>query len=240
MMKVNDFINQLKKALGSHTVYATGAFGASIGNYPSQAQRYYKNMYDAVYKEDKAAGKSDDYAKKDAEVWGQKVLTAAKTKPCFAFDCVGLPKGVLFGWDAIAEDVYGGGDYEGNQVPDFGTDVIYDCKDVSSDFSKIVPGELLWLKGHVGVYIGNDIAIECTTGWTDNVLKSVVTNIRPAKSGEYGRKWAKHGKLPWVEYNITPTTTYSVVVGEYNELLKAKEVQNALKVLGTTSTIVEK
>lgn len=243
MMKVNDFINQLKKALGSHTVYATGAFGASIGNYPSQAQRYYTNMYDAVYKEDKAAGKSDDYAKKDAEVWGQKVLTAAKTKPCFAFDCVGLVKGILWGWDAKAKDVYGGADYESNGVPDAGArsdGLISYCKDVTTNFSKIVPGEMLWLDGHVGVYIGNDIAIECTTGWTDNVLKSVVTNIRAAKSGEYGRKWAKHGKLPWVDYNVSPSTSYSVVIEDCATKADAEKIQAALKTLGTNSVIKEK
>lgn len=58
----------------------------------------------------------------------------------------------------------------------------------------------MWINGHVGIYVGNDMAIECTTAWTDNVLKSVVTNIRATKSGEYGRKWTKHGKLKWIEY----------------------------------------
>ena len=199
-MKVSKFIEQLNKALTSHTVYGTGAFGASIGNYPSQVQRYYKNMYDAVYKQDIASGKSVDYAKKDAETWGQKVLTAAKNPPCWCFDCIGLVKGMLWGWDAVADDIYGGGKYESNGVPDFGTGVIDDCTDVSTDFSNIVPGELLWISGHVGVYIGDAYAIECMTGWDDKVQKTVVTNIRGVKTGEHGRKWTKHGKLPYVDY----------------------------------------
>ena len=189
-MKVSDFLKQAKKALASHTVYATGAFGASIGNFPSQLDRYYKNTLNTCGK-----------------TYAEKVKTAAKTKPCFAFDCCGLIKALLWSWDAKADNIYGGAVYESNGVPDAGagsTGLIAYCTDVSADFSKIVPGEMLWLDGHVGIYMGNDIAIECTTGWTGNVLKSVVTNIRAAKSGEYGRKWMKHGKLPWVDYSKQP------------------------------------
>lgn len=206
-MKQSEFIKQAKKALESHTVYGTGGFGASIGDYPAQADRYYKNMYNAVYKEDIAAGKTAEYAKKDAETWGQKVLTAAKNPPCWCFDCVGLVKGIIWGWDAVRKNVYGGAEYKSNGCPDAGAGsggLISYCKDVSTDFSKIVPGEMLWIDGHVGIYIGDGIAIECTTAWTDNVQKTVVTNIRAAKSGEHGRKWTKHGKLPWVEYETKP------------------------------------
>lgn len=183
-MKVSKFIEQLKKALASNTVYGSGAFGASIGNFPSQLDRYYKNTKN-----------------KCGKAYADKLKTAAKTKPCFTFDCCGLPKGILFGWDAVADDIYGGAKYESNGVPDFGTGVIDDCTDVSTDFSNIVPGELLWISGHVGIYIGDAYAIECTTGWDDKVQKTVVTNIRGVKTGEHGRKWTKHGKLPYVDYS---------------------------------------
>lgn len=186
-MKVTDFICMAKTALESHTVYGSGAFGASIGDFPSQATRYYDNTL-------KRCGIAE----------ANKLAQEAKTKPCFAFDCVGLPKGILFGFDASEDRIYGGATYESNGVPDFGTDVINKCSDVSEDFKNIIPGELLWLEGHVGIYIGNALAIECTTAWTGNVLQSVVTNIRAAGTGEHGRKWAKHGKLPYVDYGAKP------------------------------------
>lgn len=185
MAKMKDvvFIEQAKLALSKHTVYGSGAFGASIGNFADQADRYYDNTLNRC-------GKYE----------ANKVKTEAAKPPCWAFDCVGLVKGILWNWDAIPERIYGGAGYKANGIPDFSTNIINDCSDVSTDFSKIVPGELLWLEGHVGIYIGDAQAIECTTAWTGNVLQSVVTNIRAAKTGERGRKWTKHGKLPYVEY----------------------------------------
>ena len=189
-MKDVDFIRQALKALGSHTVYATGAFGASIGNFPTQKQRYYENTL-----------------KRCGSTAAKKVLTEASKAPCFAFDCVGLAKSLLWSWDAKADDIYGGAVYESNGVPDAGAGsggLISYCTDVTTNFSNIVPGELLWIDGHVGIYIGSGTAVECTTAWTGNVLKSAVLNVRSAKSGEYSRSWTKHGKLPWIQYGEPP------------------------------------
>ena len=135
MMKSDVFVTMANYILNLNTTYATGAFGASIGNFPAQLERYCKN--------------SPDLAKTIRE-------RAAKP-PCFAFDCVGMVKGILWGFTGKADSVYGGAAYESNGVPDFGTGIIDKCSDVSKDFSKIVPGELLWMSGHVGIYIGNSI-----------------------------------------------------------------------------------
>ena len=186
-MKVSKFIEQLNKALNSHTVYASGAFGASIRNYPSQLTRYYKNTLE-----------------KCGQSYADKVTAAGKNPPAWCFDCCGLVKAILWSWNAVPDSVYGGAVYESNGVPDAGAGInglISFCTDVSTDFKNVVPGELLWLDGHVGAYIGDGYAIECTTAWTDNVQKTVVTNIKKAGTGEHGRKWTKHGKLPWVEYD---------------------------------------
>lgn len=224
-MKVNDFLKQLELALKSNTVYGSGGFGASIGNFPSQLERYYKNTLN-----------------KCGKTYADKVKTAAQTKPCFTFDCCGLIKAVLWGWNAVADDVYGGAKYESNGVPDAGagaSGLISYCKDVSTNFSNIIAGEMLWIDGHVGVYIGDGYAIECTTGWDDKVQKTVVTNIKGVGTGEHGRKWTKHGKLPWVDYT-SQAKTYCVEIGGYKTKAEAEKMQTALKVLGTNSTITEK
>lgn len=242
-MKLETFLSQCDKALKSHTVYATGAFGASIGDYPDQKTRYSTNMYNTVYKQDKADGYSEADAKKDAKAWAQKVVTAANNPPCWAFDCVGLVKGIIWGWNAVEKHVYGGAVYKSNGLDDIGAGpdgLISKCTDVSTDFSKIVPGELLWLNGHVGIYVGDGMAIECTTAWDNNVQKVECWNVK--KTGR-GRAWTKHGKLStWVDYSSVPPVTnkFYVEIGPLNSSSEAISMQSALKTLGTASTIITK
>lgn len=212
-MKQELFIYQLEKALRTNTSYATGGFGASVGNFPAQLERYCKN--------------SPDLAKT--------IRARAATPPCFVFDCCGLVKGILNSWNAVATSVYGGGVYS-SVVPDIGTEALIKvCNDVSSDFTKITPGELLWIKGHVGVYVGDGYAIECTSAWDAKVQKTVVTNIKAAGT-EHGRKWTKHGKLPYVDYK---STEYKVEIGPYVNLSDAQKIRDALHVLGTEGKIKE-
>lgn len=126
-------------------------------------------------------------------------------KDDFGFDCVCLIKALLWGWSGNSDKVYGGAVYLANGVPDIGADeMIKVCKDVSTDFTSIQPGELLWCKGHVGIYVGDGLAVECTYRWNDGVQRTAVLNIGK-KDGFYGRKWTKHGKLPYVTYDaVTP------------------------------------
>ena len=186
-MKVSKLLEQLNKALTVNTVYASGAFGASIGNFPNQLKRYYDNTLS-----------------KCGKTYAEKVLTAAEDPPAWCFDCCGLIKGILWGWDAVPGSTYGGALYKSNNVPDSSANsMITVCSDVSTDFSGIIPGELLWIDGHVGVYVGDGYAIESSTAWLDKVQKTVVLNIKKVGSGEHGRKWTKHGRMPWVEYEKT-------------------------------------
>lgn len=78
--------------------------------------------------------------------------------------------------------------------------MIAKCSQVSTNFSNVQVGELLWCEGHVGIYIGGGLACECTPRWSGGVQITAVGNIA-AKPGYNTRTWTKHGKLPYVSYS---------------------------------------
>lgn len=141
---------------------------------------------------------------KEEQKYNQKAERAAKIDAAdaktFGFDCVCLIKALLWDWNGEASKKYGGAVYESNGVPDINeAEMIKVCSDVSTDFSNIQVGEVVWMSGHIGVYIGNGLAVECTPKWKDCVQITAVLNIGK-KSGYNGRIWTKHGKLPYVSY----------------------------------------
>lgn len=119
------------------------------------------------------------------------------------FDCVILIKALLWGW---CEDKtpysHGGAVYLSNGVPDVDADTLITlCENVSSDFNNITPGELLYMDGHVGIYVGNRQVIECTAGWEGKVLYSEIGyDGKRTRNGVQIGYWQKHGKLPYIEY----------------------------------------
>ena len=110
-------------------------------------------------------------------------------------------KGILWGWNGNKNAYYGGAKYASNGVPDVSADgMITKCYDVSTtNWDKMAIGEGLWMPGHWGVYIGNGLAVECTTAWDCCVQITAVGNIG-SKAGYHTRRWTKHGKLPWIDY----------------------------------------
>jgi len=129
-------------------------------------------------------------------------------------DCSGLIKGVLWGYP-------GNGKYASNGVPDINANtIISKCKDVSTDFSIISKGEFVWLQGHCGVYIGNGQVIESSPAWENGVQ---ITKLSQ-------RKWKKHGKLPWIDYDEddTQVSDNTNVSGDLNDAIStiAKYVIN--------------
>ena len=137
------------------------------------------------------------------------------TDDTFGFDCVCLIKGILWGWDGDLNKTYGGASYRANGVPDISADsMIRKCKDVSTDFANIIPGEAVWMPGHIGIYIGDGLVVESTPIWKDGVQITAVANIG-TKSGYNARTWTKHGKLPYVDYSDQekPEVIYRVYAG---------------------------
>lgn len=127
----------------------------------------------------------------------QNMINAA-TPDTFGFDCVCLIKGILWGWNGDPTDVYGGAIYASKGVPDIDADaMITKCSNLSTDFNKIEVGEAVWCKGHIGVYIGDGLAVECTPLWKNGVQ---ITSCNCTKAGYNRRNWTKHGKLPYITY----------------------------------------
>ena len=191
------------------TLYVMGCIGAPMNE--SNKKRYTANY---------------DYNTK-AE---RKAKIEAATADTFGFDCVCLIKSLLWGWSGDGSKTYGGAKYASCGVPDIGTEQLIDvCSDVSADFSNVEMGELLWMKGHVGVYIGGGLAVECTPSWDDGVQITAVYNMGK-RSGYNGRTWKKHGKLPYVTYDLPDPMEYDLSLPRLGKGSKGETVR-ALQLL---------
>lgn len=123
----------------------------------------------------------------------------AATEDTFGFDCVCMIKGLLWGWCGDSGKTYGGAKYKANGVPDSGADAMFrKCLEQTEDFSCVEIGEAVWLEGHIGIYIGDGLAVECTPNWSDGVQ---ITACNCKKEGYATRQWQKHGKLPYLSYD---------------------------------------
>lgn len=197
--KLYDILNNYK------TIYMWGCFGSPVTNsIIGQKARQYPSWYNAnrVNKLKRVVGK--DY---------------------FSFDCVNVIKGILWGWNGNKKATWGGAKYNSNGVPDINANsFIKACKGVSTNFSNIEPGEVVWIPGHIGVYVGDGKVIECTPAWDNGVQLTALLN-KGSISGLKGRRWRSHGKIPYIKYvNIpeTPTTeTTNFKVGDKVTLLNS-------------------
>ena len=132
----------------------------------------------------------------------------------FGFDCVCLIKGILWGWTGDLNHHYGGAVYCSNNVPDISANsMINKCTSISENFSNIEPGEVVWMDGHIGIYIGDGLAVESTPSWKNGVQITAVANIGP-KAGYNRHKWTKHGKLPYIKYATSSLKSIEVVAKE--------------------------
>lgn len=179
IMKASEFIAKITDVAENHkTLYVMGCFGAPMTT--ANKKRYTKNH---------------EYNTKASRV---KMINAASADT-FGFDCVNLIKGILWGWVGDKTKTYGGAKYDPKKVADTNADgMIKLCSDVSTDFSDIIPGEAVWTNGHIGVYIGDGLVVEATPAWKNCVQ---ITACNNPKAGHNTRKWKKHGKLPYLDYD---------------------------------------
>lgn len=224
-MKANEFASKLKEiATNYETLYVYGCFGACLkesnkSRYTTNSAYEYNKRPDVIANINKAVAKGN----------------------VFGFDCVCLLKGLLWGWNGNKSATYGGAVYKSNGVPDYNADGFFNrSKSISTDFSKIEVGEAVWLPGHIGVYIGDGLAVECTPSWKNCVQ---ITACNCTKTGYPTRTWEKHGKLPYVDYDVkeevkTEAVSNRIVVVDLPVLRKGDSgksvevLQRLLKSLG--------
>lgn len=180
VMTSTEFVNKLIDiANNKKTLYVLGAIGSPLTD--ANKARYINNHCSEY---------NGQSVRKD------KIQKASKDT--FGFDCVCLIKSVLWGWNGDTTKSYGGATYASNGVPDIGADSIINvCSGISTNFNQIEVGELVWKQGHVGIYIGEGLTVECTPIWSDGVQ---ITSCNSQKTGYNCRYWTKHGKLPYIDY----------------------------------------
>lgn len=128
---------------------------------------------------------SYDYNKKRAD------MINAASNDTFAFDCCGLVKGILWGFDANTKKVYGGAEYKSNGVDDLNEKGLFNqCTNISDDFSTATEGDFLYMSGHCGIYIGGGKVVESSPAWANGVQITKLTD----------RKWKAHGRLKYITY----------------------------------------
>lgn len=169
-MTNKEFVSQAKTIVNMNTAYGKGTFG----------QKWTKTL---------AAQKKKQYP----EFYTDSVIASlnkkAEISTLYVFDCVGLIKGIMWGFPNVK--------YKTNGMDDVSDQGLWDkyCTNKSKDFSNIMPGEIMHIKGHVGIYIGDGKVIECTNKWSKNVLVSSIN-----KGDKYYRAWTEHGKFNLLTY----------------------------------------
>lgn len=182
-MNNRQLVNQITGIFRNYkTVYMWGVFGAPVTQaLITQKAKQYPKFY---------------------TVKRQSELMKLIGKGYFGFDCVNIIKAILWGWNGDPDKKYGGATYTLNGVPDWDANKFMAvCSDQSLDFSHILPGEAVGMKGHIGIYIGDGKVAECTPSWANGVQITACLNIGPI-AGLEGRKWTNHGRLPWVTYIV--------------------------------------
>ena len=172
-----EFVEKLLEVTKYKTKYAKGTFGQNAtDSFINKKAKQYPEWYSA------------------SRVNSLKALPD-DTK---LFDCVGLIKGVMWGFPNIV--------YTSNGVKDYNDQTIYDAStNKSTNFADLQVGDLLWIKGHVGVAIGDYKAIECTNAWSGTVQITGIGNFNRSFAGLNVRKWTSHAKLPFITYVETPS-----------------------------------
>lgn len=179
-MTKSEFVKAAKDTAALSTIYVKGGFGQPLtwgDNWDNLKSQWAWNRTHS-----EAISKAIE-------------ASVASGRTPFAFDCVCLVKGLLWGFCGDADKYAGGAVYGSNGVPDCTVDnFLRDCcTGVTTDFSNLEPGEYLYNTGHCGIYVGNGDVVECTPKWDGGVQVSKLVNL--GYTGDKQRRWTFHGRI---------------------------------------------
>lgn len=160
----------------------------------------------------------------------------------YSADCWNLIKAFIWGNGKLpskegeysySPGKYGLGDWNGATI-------LSKCADVSSSWkqSDLTPGEFILTAdgNHAAIYVGDFTGvwdgktytwnvIECTPIWENGIQATYVDESGKRlnhKGGSQASSWAKHGKLPWIDYTdgvkTKETLTIDVDASKYGAI----------------------
>lgn len=169
-MTAKTLLSNALLAYNAKTMYVKGAFG-----------------WLATSKNKARAIASYEYNKERASA-----INAAPYRTWF-FDCLNFVKSLGWGWCCNYGNAYGGAVYESNGITDMTEkQLLASCGANQwkiTDKTYLVPGALLYMKGHVGIYKGNNRVYECAP----SLVGVSITDLNY-------QAWTHYGLLPWVDY----------------------------------------
>lgn len=148
----------------------------------------------------------------------------------YGADCNNIYKAIFWGLDTsrvseIAKFTPNGAGVKRNSngLGDLGADQLFDiCTEKSTDMTKILSGEMVWMKGHIGMYFGKIDGV-------DYVIDVTISQGGLALNKMSNQKWTHHGKCPFVGHYLTNST--EIGFREYlNDLLCVVKGDNGEKV----------
>lgn len=172
-MQSREFVEEAIRISKLNTAYASGTFGQKFSEAFIRQKR---EQYPSSYPDSKIRSLRNKAANGDL----------------YLFDCCGLIKSIIWNFPSVV--------YKSNGLPDVNDSGIWNqyCIEKSNKWDNVEPGEILHMKGHVGIYIGDGKAVEATARWEEKVLISNVMNI--SMDADHSRKWEAHGKFTLLEY----------------------------------------
>lgn len=207
-----EFVNKAREISKLKTLYVNGCYGARMTE--ANKQKYLINT------------------KYNRQVSRQAKIKAANSD-IYGFDCINFIKAILWGFPSVK--------YASNGVPDIGEDtLIRQCSPSSNWRADIPVGAVLWMQGHIGIYLGDCLCVEATPAWKDGVQITNVANLRGFHKDYPSRAWTKWGRLPYLTYledemiqDITVMSnnkkvTVKGIVKDGNNYIKLRDLDDAL------------